>query len=160
MAVPCQVSPQKDTCAGFSFFFHNVLLHYQHHISKIEDLFCSLIFLDFRTVCCGVPANNKTSFMDRYNIYICTGPPCTLASSKHMRILTLAKRQISFVLQTTKMHFSQLKCNKFGNTYIIDYSNNIFLHPSFFVSENQQDHFLLIVLNVSKTCFLYSYLLF
>ena len=102
---------------------------------------------------------DKTSFMNRYN-NICTGPPCTLASSKHMRILTLAKRQISFVLQTTKMHFSQLKCNKFGNTYIIDYSNNIFLHPSFFVSENQQDHFLLIVLNVSETCFVYKNLLF
>ena len=34
---PCpvsQVSSEKDTCAGFLFFFHNVLLHYQHHISK------------------------------------------------------------------------------------------------------------------------------
>ena len=34
MAMPCQVSPQKDTCAGFLFFSHNVLLHYQHHTSK------------------------------------------------------------------------------------------------------------------------------
>ena len=31
MAIPCQVSPQKDARAGF---FHNVLLHFQHHISK------------------------------------------------------------------------------------------------------------------------------
>ncbi len=34
MSMPCQVSPQKAPCAGFQFFFHNVLLHYQHHISK------------------------------------------------------------------------------------------------------------------------------
>ena len=29
-----QVSPQKDARAGFQFFFHTVLLHFQHHISK------------------------------------------------------------------------------------------------------------------------------
>ena len=29
-----QVSPQKDTYARFDLFFHNFLLHYQHHISK------------------------------------------------------------------------------------------------------------------------------
>ena len=34
MAMPCQVSTQKNIRAGFQFFFHNVLLHYQHHISK------------------------------------------------------------------------------------------------------------------------------
>ena len=28
------VSPQKDTRAGFQLIFHNVLLHYQHHIWK------------------------------------------------------------------------------------------------------------------------------
>ena len=34
MATPCQSSSQMDTRARFLFFFHNVLLHYQHHISK------------------------------------------------------------------------------------------------------------------------------
>ena len=34
MAVPCLVSPQKDAPAGYQLFFHNFLLHYQHHISK------------------------------------------------------------------------------------------------------------------------------
>ena len=34
MALSCQVSPQKDTCEGFQFFFHNVLQHCQYHISK------------------------------------------------------------------------------------------------------------------------------
>ena len=33
IAMPCQVSPQEDSHAGFQLFYHNVLLHYQHHIS-------------------------------------------------------------------------------------------------------------------------------
>jgi hypothetical protein len=28
MAMPCQVSPQKEDRAGFQFFFHNVLLDF------------------------------------------------------------------------------------------------------------------------------------
>ena len=47
MAVACQVSPQKNTPAGFQFFFYNALLHYQQ---KIGDLFCPVIFLNFHTV--------------------------------------------------------------------------------------------------------------
>ena len=48
---PEQWSPQKNTRVGFQFIFHNVLLHYQHEISKIVDLLCPVIFLDFCKVC-------------------------------------------------------------------------------------------------------------
>ena len=44
MAVPCQISPQKDAHAGFQFFFHNVLLHIflAPNITKLETYFAFL----------------------------------------------------------------------------------------------------------------------
>ena len=46
------VSPQKDACAGFQPFF-SIMFYYIFSTTyqKIGDLFCPIIFLDFRTVC-------------------------------------------------------------------------------------------------------------
>ena len=93
MAVPVRSALKMMLLQDFNSFSN----FFVPHIKKLKTYFTLLYFWTFAQ--CVVAALLKTKrHLWTDIIYICTGPPCTLASSKHMRILTLAKRQISFVL--------------------------------------------------------------
>jgi hypothetical protein len=51
LALLGQPSKGHQCSAGFQLFFHTVLLHFSNIYQTIGDLFCPVIFVDFRTVC-------------------------------------------------------------------------------------------------------------